>query len=86
MTYTVSPNPAANTVTIEPTELNSTETVNASIDEIRIFDLQGSLKRHQKFNKAKTATLNISDLRNGNYTIEIIEGNFSEKKQLLIRR
>jgi hypothetical protein len=57
----------------------------AAIDDVRIYDLQGNLKKQQKFGKAKTATINIAGLRSGTYFIEIVDGEYKEKLQLLIQ-
>jgi hypothetical protein len=83
--YTVSPNPATDDVTIS-TDESKKQSINTTFSEVRIFDFSGNLKKSRKYNKVKSATVNVSDLKNGNYTIEIIEEGFSEKKQLLIQR
>jgi hypothetical protein len=84
--FVVSPNPASGTVTVSSVEnkLQSSET--NTIQEVRIYDWQGTLKKYQKFPKIKRANMNIAELPNGNYFIEIINGSKSEKHQLIIQK
>jgi hypothetical protein len=83
--FVVSPNPASSTVAIYPDESKSLQgSQEKSIDVIRIYDNLGNLKKYQTFNKAKTASINISYLLPGYYFIEISNGTFKERKQLII--
>lgn len=84
--YIVSPNPATNDVTVSTDESNTQTTDNETFDEVRIYDLQGNLKMYQKFKKAKTANISIAALTNGTYFIEIINGVYEERQQLLIQK
>ncbi len=81
----VSPNPATNTVTVSVNEEQSGENIYTGFDEIRLYDFQGNLKKYQKFNQAKTATINISGFRQGLYLIEITSGTYKERQQLIIQ-
>lgn len=84
--FTLSPNPATSTVTVSSANTNTTETTNSSIDEIRIYDLSGNMKKYQKFNKVKSATINITGLTKGTYFVEITNGTYREKQQLIIQK
>lgn len=82
----LSPNPATNTTTISAANINSTQQVQAMVDEVRIYDMQGNLKKYYKLNKVKSAKVDISELKSGNYFIEITDGSYKEKLQLLIQK
>lgn len=91
--YVVSPNPASSNVTVgvrkdllakkpNPNDPGMTR----GITEINIYDQTGLLKKRQKFGKTSTANVNVSDLPTGIYFIEIIDGTFKERQQLVIVR
>lgn len=82
--FMVSPNPAMSNITIAPAPANTQSKNDKTIDEIKIYNQQGSPKKYQKFNKVKTANINIADLTSGTYFIEISSGTYKEKHQLLI--
>lgn len=84
--YMVSPNPAASDVSVSTDESKTQSASSETFDEVRIYDFQGTLKKYQKFNKVKTAMINISGLNNGNYFIEISDGTYKERHQLLIQK
>lgn len=85
--YALSPNPAINTLTIStPPDKKSNEINDVFIDEIKIYDLTGNLKKQQKFKKVKTASINISDMKMGTYLVEIIDGDYKERQQLIITK
>jgi hypothetical protein len=84
--YMVSPNPASNDITVSINESGTQSASNKTFDEVRIYDFQGNLKKYQPFNKSKAGNLNISGLPNGTYFIEIIDGSYKEKHQLIIQR
>ncbi|NII26067.1 T9SS type A sorting domain-containing protein [Pseudoflavitalea sp. X16] len=75
----LTPNPAASNVVI--TSGNAT-----TFDVVRIYDFQGNLKLQKKYNKAKSATINITGLNNGTYFVEIISGTEKERQPLLIKK
>jgi hypothetical protein len=85
-TYEISPNPATNSITVSTSQNKSATSTNTSFDEIRVFDFQGNLKKYQQYNKVNQATINISDLTNGTYLIEITNGTYKEKQQLIIQK
>ncbi len=85
--YSMSPNPATSTVTVSSKETNTKDNVkHETITEVNIYDQQGNLKKHQKFEKVNRATLNISDLRTGVYFLEIVDGIYKERQQLSVLR
>lgn len=85
--YMMSPNPASTTVTISAKETTPKgEKSDKTITEVNIYEQQGNLKKHEKFSKVKTATVNISGLNNGVYFVEIADGNFKERQKLIIQK
>ena len=85
--YTVSPNPATSTVTVFVTQSAQSESGSTiTFDEVRIYDQQGNLKKAQKANKAQQSQLNIADLISGVYVIQITDGSYTEKQQLIIQK
>jgi len=87
--YSVFPNPASSTATItakESTADKSNASEDVAITEINIYDQVGNMKKHQTYGKAKKATLNVSGLKSGLYFIEVINGKYKERKQLIIQR
>jgi hypothetical protein len=59
--------------------------LNKTFDEVRIYDLQGTLKKYQSFSKSASPSINTSALTPGNYLVEIINGAYKEKHQLIIQ-
>jgi hypothetical protein len=84
--YSVSPNPATSNVTVSQKESTASNSESKTVSEVKIYDMQGNLKKVQKFNKVKTAIVNTSGLPNGTYFIEISSGDYTERQQLLIQR
>jgi len=85
--YVVSPNPASGSITVSLNNNNNISSmVNKSFDYVRIYDMEGNLKISQKFDKAESASLDVSKLINGTYLIEISAGVHNERKQLLIQK
>lgn len=85
--YTLSPNPATSTVTISSKEtIVKGAKTEKTIKEITILDQLGNIKKRQQFGKVKTATLNISTFPVGIYFIEIGDGVYKERQQLIIQR
>jgi hypothetical protein len=85
--FSISPNPAASTVTVnaKSDELN-TDAQTGAISEIRIYDMQGNLKKTQKFGGVTTAQIDVSSLKPDIYIIDVFDGAISERQQLLIQR
>ncbi len=84
--YMISPNPTTSDVTVSINESKMQSTNSKTFDEVRIYDFRGTLRKYQKFSKVKTATINIAGLTNGTYFVEIINGTYKERKQLLIQK
>jgi hypothetical protein len=97
--YTVSPNPAKGTLKIivpnipapcdPPLTENiattqSTITAKRTISEIRVYDNQGMLKQVQKESKTKQATVNLNGYKTGIYIVEIVDGNYKERQQIIV--
>lgn len=80
--YIVSPNPATSTVSIMQKNESKVD-----ITEIRIFDNMGNLKKQSKYGHgSKQAQLNISNLKDGIYFIEISGQESKDRQQLVIQR
>ena len=83
--FAVSPNPATSIVTISSVENNSFQSSSVkTFTEIKLYDNNGNLKKYQTFKNVKTASLTVSELQSGTYFIEISDGTFKERKQLII--
>ena len=88
--FTVSPNPATSMVTVSSlpgsnTARSATNT-NSTFNEIRVYNMQGNLKKYIRYNKTTQATLPVSDLGIGIYYIEITNGAYKERQQLIIQK
>ena len=87
--FTVSPNPAssvANVSVVDNPARNMENQGGSNFSEIRIYDATGVMRKIQKFNKVKSASVNLSGLGKGIYFIEISDGTNKEKHQLLIQK
>lgn len=85
--YMLSPNPASSTMTVSTVDASNGEIKSDyRITEVKIYDQSGLLKKQVRFGKVKTATLNISSLPSGVYMVEVIDGDYREQQQLLIKR
>jgi len=95
--FTVSPNPATNSLKVTASDsplqnnaINSGDSKTAdaqrSITEINIYDNLGVLKKVQKENKAKQATVNLAGLKTGVYIAEITDGSYKERHQIIIEK
>lgn len=84
--YRMSPNPASSEVTVTADQTKSVKGTNSTFDELKIYNQQGNLKKYQKFAKVKQTRVNVSDLSNGIYVVEIINGTYKERKQLIIQK
>lgn len=84
--YRLSPNPSKTEVTVSEVENSFGKTKQRrAITELNIYDGAGNLKKHQKFGKVSKASLNISGFKAGVYILEIIDGTFKERQQLIIQ-
>lgn len=86
----LSPNPAANYVNIVVSK-NALATsldlpADFTITGVKVYDLLGRLRISQQINKSSTANINVSELTNGIYFVEITDGTRKIKKNLQIVR
>jgi hypothetical protein len=88
--FMVSPNPATGIISVSPKTDNVAKltigTNTSTFNEIRIYNMQGELKKYVRYNNAKQASLSVHDLSNGIYFIEISNGTYKEKQQLSIQK
>lgn len=85
--YSVAPNPASSEVNVSVKEETENKAAkDATITEVIIYDQQGNVKKQQKYNKLKKASLNISNLPTGMYIIEITDGQRKERQQLSVQK
>lgn len=87
--YTISPNPASSIVNVSFNEnmmLSASQSSYEMFDEVRIYDINGNLKKLQKVNKAKSAAVDVSGLQIGTYYVEVSSGTYKERQQILIQR
>ena len=81
--FRVSPNPAQSVikVTVEGSDASAR---NAGFSEVRIYDKEGNIKKDLKFNKSRSASINVSDLPSGIYVIEIISEQGVERQKVQV--
>jgi hypothetical protein len=84
--FNISPNPVSTDLTVSTDETKTQASEINGFDAVAIFDMQGNLKKYQKFNNTKRGSINVSGLNNGNYYIEIGSGKYKERKSLLIQK
>jgi pimeloyl-ACP methyl ester carboxylesterase len=88
--YSVSPNPASSTVTLSIVDskisADSTQINHSSFDFVRVFDLQGNLKKFLRYSRAHSASVNIADLNGGGYIFEIGTAEYTEKHQVMVKK
>lgn len=90
--FIVSPNPATDMITIQKVANASSQKTKqaiekAVINEVRVFDNAGNLKKQLKFGKGTSSSqLNLAGLKEGLYYVEIINGKLKERHQLLIKK
>lgn len=90
LVYTVSPNPVGQTLTITPsipapcivTPSLQTENINGTIS---VFDNQGILKKRVNYKHISKTDINVSDLKNGTYHIEIYDGQATDKQTVIVQ-
>lgn len=95
--FTVSPNPATNSVNVIVPDIpppcdvvtsgySKTASLKRSITEVKIFDNIGNLRKTQKENKTKQASINLTGFKSGVYIIEITDGSYKEKHHIIIQK
>lgn len=87
--YALSPNPAAQTLTITPSipapcgvTTLQTESVNGFIS---VIDNQGIIKKHINYKHIAKTEIDVSDLKNGTYYLEIYDGNSTERRTVIVQ-
>jgi len=82
--FRVSPNPAISQilVTVQTGKNGSGKTISG----IKVYDQQGSIKKSIKCDKVTQVSVDISDLHEGAYIVEISAGTFLEKKKILVHK
>lgn len=83
--YSVAPNPVQSTMSVTLNQSNA-DAAHSSFDQVNIYDQLGNLKITRKFGKVKTSSINVSSLTNGIYVVEISNGVFKERQQLIVQK
>lgn len=90
LSYSVSPNPASSIITLTATNPNivvdSAIVTYSSFDFVRVFDLQGNLKKSIKYSRVNSASINVTGWQVGTYIFEVGNGEYTEKHQVLIEK
>ena len=94
--YTISPNPASDQIKIgiankpppiKCDQLKAISTPNGIIfSAVNVYDNLGTLVKSYKTKDAKSATIEISNLIAGSYLVEIIQGDYIEKQQIIVQK
>ncbi len=80
--YSIAPNPGQDQILVKVKNEKKDK-----IKEVKIFDLTGNLKKHQKNNtNSSQLQLNTSDLKDGLYILEISGTNYVERQKISIKR
>jgi hypothetical protein len=85
----VTPNPASTIITVSAktaTPQKAEAQTISSFNEVRIFDFQGRLMKYQPVITSGQATLNIADLKEGIYFIEVSNGTVRQRQEFMIKR
>lgn len=83
LAFVVSPNPASNTVNIQPSTAQ-VQKIAPQITNVNIYDQNGNLLRRRKYANVNNAQLNVSGLRTGIYYLEIEYDKTKERQPLVI--
>ena len=98
LSCTISPNPASNTINIAvngatnmvkriaPNEVLLGESKGGSFDAIIIYNNSGSIVKRETYQQVPLADINVADLPNGTYFIEIVSGTNKQTQKLVIQR
>lgn len=84
--FNASPNPVSTDIIVSTDETKTQSIAVQGFDAVSIYDIQGNLKKIKRFNKSKQGSINVSDLKNGSYYIEISSGKYKERKQIVIQK
>jgi hypothetical protein len=83
--YSVSPNPAESTMSVTLNQ-SRTDAAHSTFDGVTIYDQQGNVKITKKLGKVKSSSINVSSLTNGVYVVEITNGTYKERQQLIVQK
>jgi hypothetical protein len=81
--YIISPNPADNIININ---VEDKSVSNTAISSIIIYDMAGAQRKHQTYNQVPQASINVSDLANGTYLVEIFNNTNTQTQKIVIQR
>jgi hypothetical protein len=83
--FTLTPNPASNTVLINSTEMDTKSNI-ATIQAIRLFDLSGKLRKSIQYPMpVSQATFGVSDLSPGMYFVQVFNGRSWTSEKLIVQ-
>jgi hypothetical protein len=57
-----------------------------TISEVNIYDQAGNLKKTKKEMKSKKTTVNLDGLKTGIYVVEIVDGKYKERHQVIVTK
>jgi pimeloyl-ACP methyl ester carboxylesterase len=89
--YSVSPNPASSSINVSvamippPCDLAMASS-ELTISEVNIYDQVGNLMKVKKEKKSKKTTINLDGLKTGIYVVEIVDGKYKERHQIIITK
>ena len=95
--FVISPNPTSGQIriTVDPNLLPPTTCPTAkavynskegfTFSQVNIYNNLGTLVLSQKTSKAKQATINLNGIVAGSYMVEIIEGDYVERQQIIVQ-
>lgn len=94
--YTISPNPATDIINIgttnrpPPINCNGLRALNGNngviFSQVNIYNHLGTIIKSYRTINAKTASIKVGNLITGSYLVEIIQGDYIEKQQLIIQK
>ncbi len=85
--YSLSPNPSKDKVKIVPQIPAPCPQVATSSKSgyVSVYDQQGTLKKKIKYNFNSEAEIDVTDLKNGFYIVEINDGNTTNKQTIMVK-
>jgi hypothetical protein len=83
--YSIAPNPAQSTMSVSLNK-SITDAAHSNFDQVSIYDQLGNLKFTKKFGKVKTGSINVGNLTTGIYIVEISDGTYKERQQLMVQK
>lgn len=74
--FTVSPNPAVDVISIQSTD-------NTSFNAVQMYDLNGRIVKNIEYTSATEGTINVSDLAPGLYTVNVVSENGTAVRKVI---